>query len=244
MLATGDRPDPVFGRFAVLNSFVCAVTYHEGKLLEAGIARLAAENPALVLMPSQTALPIVPAALEMLKRNDWSSLEGLRLRSEVHYKTSYVPDLFIVDQERHSALIIDVKRSLGSVPEPRLNALPTRMMASALIAGDWLLGARAEKAAAVIGEMEKAAEAEKGRAAKEKAKARPKPPGAEEGEGQIRKGEGPGRGVGGRWRRFVRRGGRGNPGLTRYLLLVTAPASRGGLFCPATPGTKREARRR
>ena len=138
ILAAGDRPDPVFGRFAVLNSFVRAVTYHEGQLLESGIARLTTENPALVLMPSQTALPIVPAALEMLKRNDWSSLEGLRLRSEVHYKTSYAPDLFIVDRDRHAALIIDVKRSLFSVPERRLNALRTRMMASALIAGDWL----------------------------------------------------------------------------------------------------------
>lgn len=138
ILAAGDRPDPVFGRFAVLNSFVRAVTYHEGQLLESGIARLATENPALVLMPSETALPIVSAALEMLKRNDWSSLEGLRLPSEVHYKTSYVPDLFLVDRDRHAALIIDVKRSLGSVPERRLNALRTRMMASALIAGDWL----------------------------------------------------------------------------------------------------------
>lgn len=138
ILAAGDRPDPVFGRFAMLNSLVRAVTYHEGQLLESGIARLAAENPALVLMPSETALPIVPAALEMLKRNDWSSLEGLRLPSEVHYKTSYSPDLFIVDRDRHAALIIDVKRSLFSVPERRLNALRTRMMASALIAGDWL----------------------------------------------------------------------------------------------------------
>ena len=99
ILAAGDRPDPVFGRFAVLNSFVRAVTYHEGQLLESGIARLAAENPALVLMPSETALPIVPAALEMLKRNDWLSLEGLRLPSEVHYRTSYVPDLFLVDRD-------------------------------------------------------------------------------------------------------------------------------------------------
>ena len=29
------------------------------------------ENEGLVLMPSETALPIVPAAVELLKRNDW-----------------------------------------------------------------------------------------------------------------------------------------------------------------------------
>ena len=136
--AAGDRHDPVFGPYADLNSLVRAVTYHEGKLLELGVARLAAENPALVLMPPETALPIVPAAVEMLKRNDWSALEGLRLRSEVHSRGSYTPDLFLVDRDRHSALILDVKRSLASYAERRLNALRSRMMAAALIAGDWL----------------------------------------------------------------------------------------------------------
>jgi hypothetical protein len=136
--AAGDRDDCVFGPYADLNSLVRAVTYHEGKLLELGVARLAAENPALVLMPPETALPIVPAAVEMLKRNDWSALEGLRLRSEVHSRASYVPDLFLVDRDRHSALILDVKRSLASYAERRLNALRSRMMAAALIAGDWL----------------------------------------------------------------------------------------------------------
>ena len=134
----GNREDPVFGPYAELNSLVRAVTYHEGKLLEHGMARLVAENPNLSLMPPETALPIVPAAVEMLKRNDWSRLKGIRLRSEVHHKTSYVPDLFIVDHSRHSACILDVKRSLGSYQERRLNALRSRMMAAALIAGDWL----------------------------------------------------------------------------------------------------------
>jgi hypothetical protein len=136
--AAGDRADPVFGPFAELNSIVRAVTYHEGKLLEWGVARLATENPALVLMPPETALPIVSAAVELLKRNDWSELEGLRLPSEVHYKTSYIPDLFLVDRDRQLALLFDVKRSLASYAERRLNVLRRRMMAAALIAGDWL----------------------------------------------------------------------------------------------------------
>jgi hypothetical protein len=136
--AAGDRADPVFGPFAELNSIVRAVTYHEGRLLEWGMARLVAENEALVLMPSETALPIVPAAVELLKRNDWLGLEGLRLRSEVHYKSSYVPDLFLVDRDQHSATIFDIKRSVASYAEPRLNTLRRRMMAAALIAGDWL----------------------------------------------------------------------------------------------------------
>jgi hypothetical protein len=135
--AAGDRPDPVFGPFAELNSIVRAVTYHEGRLLEWGVARLADENPSLVRMPPETALPIVPTAVE-LQRNEWAGLEGLRLRSEVHYSTTYTPDLFLVDRERHSALILDVKRSLASYAERRLNMLRRRMMAAALIAGDWL----------------------------------------------------------------------------------------------------------
>jgi|GEM_PF-2664181 hypothetical protein len=138
ILEGGNRDDPVFGPYAELNSVVRAVTYHEGKLLEQGLARLIAENPLLSLMPPETALPIVPAAVEMLKRNGWSALKGVRLSSEVHYRKTYTPDLFIVDHFRHSALILDVKRTLGSCPERRLNALRDRMMAAALIAADWL----------------------------------------------------------------------------------------------------------
>ncbi|MDX8530091.1 hypothetical protein RFM41_12130 [Mesorhizobium sp. VK25A] len=132
------RPDAVFGPFAELNAIVRAVTYHEGRLLEWGLARLCADNPALALMPAETALPVVPAAMELLERNGWESLEGLRLRSEVHYRTSYMPDLFLVDTQNHAALLLDVKRSLASYAERRLNALRKRMMAAALIAGDWL----------------------------------------------------------------------------------------------------------
>jgi len=138
ILVAGDRADQVFGSFAELNSLVRAVTYHEGKLLELGVARLASENPALTLMPGETALPIVPAAAEMLKRNGWDALKGIRLRSEVHYRTTYTPDLFIVDHAKHSALILDVKRSLATYQERRLVALRERMMAAALIAADWL----------------------------------------------------------------------------------------------------------
>lgn len=159
--AAGDRPDPVFGPFAELNSLVRAVTYHEGRLLEQGMARLAAEHPSLRIMPSETALPIVPAALEMLMRNDWNALRGIRLRSEVHYRTTYTPDLFIVDLEQHRALLVDMKRSLASYPERRLDLLRRRMMAAALIAADWLYiegriaGVKSVEAAIIDGSSER-----------------------------------------------------------------------------------------
>src|SRR5690606_31907178 len=134
ILAAGDRPDPVFGPFAELNSLVRAATYHEGRLLEQGMARLAAENPSLRIMRSETGSPVAPAALEMLARNEWRSLNGIRLRSDDHDKASYVPDPFLADAQAHTALTADMKRSLASYPARRLAALRRRMLAAAVIA--------------------------------------------------------------------------------------------------------------
>lgn len=132
------KADVVFGDFAGLVSLARSAAYHEGKLLEWGLVRLAAENPDLTVLPRERPMPVVPAALEILERNGWNSLEGIRLRSEVHAKASYTPDLVIVDRRKHSALILDMKRALSSYSEHRLEALRRRMMAVALIASDWL----------------------------------------------------------------------------------------------------------
>lgn len=138
-ILSGDtRPDAVFGDYAGLVSMARSVSFHEGKLLEWGMIRVAACNPDLQVMPQDKPMPVVPAAIEFLERNEWNSLEGIRLRSEVHSKKSYTPDIVIVNRKRHSALIIDVKRSLASYSEHRLDTLRSRMMAVALIAADWL----------------------------------------------------------------------------------------------------------
>jgi hypothetical protein len=133
ILAGDPKPDAVFGAFAPFIAMARSVSYHEGKLLEAGIIRIAACNPDLMVMPQDRPMPIVPAALAFLERNEWSSLEGIRLRSDVHYRATYTPDLIVVNRKRHSALIMDIKRSLASYQERRLNALRNRMMAAALI---------------------------------------------------------------------------------------------------------------
>jgi hypothetical protein len=138
ILAGDPKPDAVFGAFAPFIAMARSVSYHEGKLLEAGIIRIAACNPDLMVMPQDRPMPIVPAALAFLERNEWSSLEGIRLRSDVHYRATYTPDLIVVNRKRHSALIMDIKRSLASYQERRLNALRNRMMAAALIGADWL----------------------------------------------------------------------------------------------------------
>jgi len=138
ILAGDPKPDAVFGEFTTFISMARSVSYHEGKLLEAGIVRIAACNPNLMVMPQDRPMPIVPAALAFLERNEWSALEGIRLRSDVHYRTTYTPDLIVVNRKHHWALILDVKRSLASYQERRLDALRQRMMAAALIGADWL----------------------------------------------------------------------------------------------------------
>ncbi|MAW79026.1 MAG: hypothetical protein CMI63_02220, partial [Parvularcula sp.] len=130
--------DDVFGDYAELNSFVRAVTFHEGILLEQGLERLASLSPDLRVIKLSEPLPIVPAALELLERNDWDALEAIHLRSDVHYKMSYMPDLLILDKVARRAIIIDVKRSLSSYQESKLKALRRKMMAAALTAGDVL----------------------------------------------------------------------------------------------------------
>lgn len=138
-ICTSDpKPDRIFGTYSSIVSLARSVAYHEGKLLEWGIGRIVACNPDLVLLPSDRAMPIVPAAIELLKRNDWSSLKGIRLPSEVHSSQSYTPDLVVANRKRHSGLIIDVKRSLASYAETRLEALRFRMLAVAAIASSWV----------------------------------------------------------------------------------------------------------
>ena len=138
VLSGDTKPDTVFGNCAGLVSMARSVSFHEGKLLEWGVIRIAACNPDLLVMPQDKPMPVVPAALEFLERNEWSKLEGIRLRSEVHSKKTYTPDIVLVNRKRHSALIVDMKRSLASYAEHRLEALRQRMMAVALVAADWL----------------------------------------------------------------------------------------------------------
>lgn len=135
--ACSAKPDPTFGSYAELVAAIRSTAFHEGKLLERGVARLALCNPALIVVPQDRPMPIVPAAREFLRRNE-GPLRGIRLSPEVHARESYAPDLVIVDTVRHAALVLDVKRSLASYETRRLNDLRSRMMAAAMIASDWL----------------------------------------------------------------------------------------------------------
>lgn len=135
--ACSAKPDDTFGDWGELVAAIRSTAFHEGMLLERAVARLALCNPNLLVVQLDKPMPIVPAAREILRRND-GPLTGIRLSPEVHARESYAPDIVIVDRARYSALILDIKRSLASYETRRLNDLRSRMMASAMIASDWL----------------------------------------------------------------------------------------------------------
>jgi hypothetical protein len=138
IIACDPKPDRIFGNFAELVSVARSVAFHEGILLERGIAAIARCNPDLVILPPDRPMPIVPAAIELLRKNEWHEIQGIRLPSEVYAAKTYTPDLFIANRKRHAGLIIDVKRSLASYAESKLETLRFRMMAVAAIASSWL----------------------------------------------------------------------------------------------------------
>ena len=136
-LAAEARPDDTFGAYAGLFSLLRSSVYQEGRLLELAIAHLAGTNPDLKVIPAKP-LPIVPSALELLKRNGPETIRGIRLPSEVHSSQTYTPDLFIAHRRRHTGLLIDVKRSLSSYREGEIDRLRFRMLAVSSIASGWL----------------------------------------------------------------------------------------------------------
>jgi hypothetical protein len=131
--------DEILGHYVEVASLVRAVSFREGKLLEQAVELLAKANPAITVLMQSIKLPLVKAAIEAVSGNDWSSLERVTLDSEAPAKGSYTPDLIVVNRARHTAYILDLKRSLASYGDTsRLEELKLKMMASALILPDWL----------------------------------------------------------------------------------------------------------
>jgi len=131
--------DDILGHYVHIASLVRAVSFREGKLLEQAVERLAKANPNIVVLTQSLKLPLVKAALEAVSGNDWSSLDGIKLDCESPAKGSYTPDLILVNRARHTAYILDLKRSLASYGDTsRLEDLKLKMMASAMVLPDWL----------------------------------------------------------------------------------------------------------
>ncbi|MFU0504609.1 hypothetical protein [Pseudaminobacter sp. NGMCC 1.201702] len=131
------RDDSTFGDYASLFGFFRSAVMQEGRLLETAIEQAVQGNPDLKLLPTK-AVPIVPAAQEMLKRTPSDEIKGVRFPSRVHATESYKPDLFVVNRQTHSGLILDIKRSLGSYRPQEVDRLRFRMLAVAAIAPEWV----------------------------------------------------------------------------------------------------------
>ncbi len=131
--------DEILGHYVHIASLVRAVSFREGKLLEQAVERLAKVNPNVTVLTQSLKLPLVKAALEAVSGNDWSCLDGVKLDCEAPAKGSYTPDLIVVSRARHTAYILDLKRSLASYGDTsRLEELKLKMMAVAMVLPDWL----------------------------------------------------------------------------------------------------------
>lgn len=131
--------DEILGHYVHVASLVRAISFREGKLLEQAVERLSKANPDLTVLTQSIKLPLVKTAIEAIAGNAWHDLDGIKLDCEAPAKGSYTPDLIIVNRARHSAFILDLKRSLASYGDTsRLEELKAKMMASAMILPDWL----------------------------------------------------------------------------------------------------------
>ena len=137
-LAGVSKQDSTFGDYASLFGFFRSAVMQEGRLLEDSIARCVEGHATLKLLPTKP-IPVVPAARELLKRTSPDDMKGIRLPARVHATESYKPDLFVMNRQKHSALILDVKRSLGSYRPQEIERLRERMLAAASIASEWLV---------------------------------------------------------------------------------------------------------
>jgi hypothetical protein len=136
-LAAEARDDVTFGEYAPLFGFFRSAVMQEGRLIELAVEQAVRQDPDLALLPIR-AMPIVPAAQEMLKRTPADQLKGVRVPSRVHATETYRPDLFIVNRTRHSGLILDIKRSLASYRPQEIDRLRFRMLAVAAVAPEWV----------------------------------------------------------------------------------------------------------
>jgi len=132
-------PDQVLGRYAPLASRLRSVSFHDGRLLERGLAVVAALHPDLEVLGKPLKLPLVEAAVQAISNNSWDALTGVCFDADMATERTYKPDLVIVNRRTRKALLIDLKRSLVAYGDStRLADLKSRMMAAALVLPDFL----------------------------------------------------------------------------------------------------------
>ena len=137
MMTADRRTDPMFGSHAA----TVALSHHaygcEARLIEQATILVCEEQDHLQVVRLDRAIPLVEAAWQALRGNDWAELEGIRLPSRVFAEDSYMPDLVVVDRRTREAFLFDIKRSVDSKPS-RARGLMEKLKAAALVAPDWL----------------------------------------------------------------------------------------------------------
>nr|CAD6596248.1 hypothetical protein RTCK_00248 [Rhizobium sp. TCK] len=105
----------------------------EGRLLEAVVTTLARTNARQDVLTGMK-LPVLRIAAELAERNKLDAYTRLSVDPESQSSTSYHPDLVLVERAKRSAIIIDVKRSLGGYSGGgSLGKLQKRMEAAACV---------------------------------------------------------------------------------------------------------------
>lgn len=105
----------------------------EGRLLEAVVAALARTNTRQDVLVGMK-LPVLRIAAELAERNTLDAYRRLSVDPESQSSTTYHPDLVLIDRAKRSAIIIDVKRSLGGYSGGgSLAKLQKRMEAAACV---------------------------------------------------------------------------------------------------------------
>ncbi|WP_281978885.1 hypothetical protein [Pseudorhizobium flavum] len=105
----------------------------EGRLLEAVVTTLARTNAHQDVLTGMK-LPVLRIAAELAERNKLDAYNRLSVDPESQSSTSYHPDLVLVERPKRSAIIIDVKRSLGGYSGGgSLAKLQKRMEAAACV---------------------------------------------------------------------------------------------------------------
>ncbi|SKA31653.1 hypothetical protein SAMN05428963_11441 [Consotaella salsifontis] len=132
-------PDAILGDYVGLASLIRSLSFHEGRLLEQAMVALCQRNTDLVVLSQSLRLPVTSTALEAIANNRTGTLKGLAFDADVKTRMTYTPDLIVVNRRRHSATVIDMKRSVASYLDTnRLEELKRRMLAVSLILPDWL----------------------------------------------------------------------------------------------------------
>lgn len=131
------RVDPTFGDYATLGGFFRSAEMQDGRLLETALDEVLQGNPNLLLLPPK-AMPIVPAATEMLKRTPLENTRDIRFPVRVHSTESYTPDKLVVHRGEHVALILDLKRDVSKHRPQEIRRLCSRMASVVAIAPEWL----------------------------------------------------------------------------------------------------------